>query len=75
MFVLKNLPLPTKVFLICSVFYHYYFDKSVYYFHMFIVLVILFKISSWLFFGDQNVVISFIHVLASLGGSYRSFME
>jgi hypothetical protein len=39
------------------------------------VLVILFKISSWLFFGDQNVVISFIHVLASLGGSYRSFME
>jgi hypothetical protein len=35
MFVLKNLSLPTKVFLICSVFYYYYFDKSVYYFHMF----------------------------------------
>jgi hypothetical protein len=39
------------------------------------LLVILFKISSWLFFGDQNFVTSFIHVLASLGGSYNSFME
>jgi hypothetical protein len=33
------------------------------------LLVILFKISSWLFFGDQNFVIAIIYVLASLGGS------
>jgi hypothetical protein len=32
-------------------------------------------ISSWLFFGDQNIVNNFIYVLASLGGSYSSFME
>jgi hypothetical protein len=39
------------------------------------LLVILFKISSWLFFGNQNFVILFIYVIASLGGSYSSFME
>jgi hypothetical protein len=44
MFVLKNLPLPTKVFLICSVFYYYYFDKSVYYFHMFTGMLVDLKV-------------------------------
>jgi hypothetical protein len=32
-------------------------------------------ISSWLFFSDQNFVIAFIYVLASLGGLCTSFME
>jgi hypothetical protein len=45
MFMLKNLPLPTKVFLICSVFfYYYYFDKSVYYFHMFTGMLVDLKV-------------------------------
>jgi hypothetical protein len=37
MFVLKNLPLPTKVFLICSVFYYYYF-------HMFTGMLVNIKV-------------------------------
>jgi hypothetical protein len=38
------LPLPTKVFLIYYVFYYYYFDKSVYYFHMFIGMLVNLKV-------------------------------